>query len=105
MNKMKYLSLQLQPELNPTVNKEELIDFFKRIGYETEIAEDNESGQYINILIKTNDLKGLWLSLKPFFIVNKNYSDSVIVTCEGDQGWENYLLLHHFDSREKLDTL
>jgi hypothetical protein len=30
---------------------------------------------------------------------------SAIVTCEGSRGWDNYLLLHHFDTQQSLDTL
>jgi len=30
---------------------------------------------------------------------------SCIVTCEGTRGWDNYLLLYHFNQKLKLDTL
>jgi hypothetical protein len=30
---------------------------------------------------------------------------SAIVTCEGSRGWDNYLLLQHFDKRQLLDKL
>ncbi len=102
---MKYLCLQLQPELETTVNKEELNIFFESIGYIPEITEGNDSGVYINFLIKTENLKELWLSIKTFLAENGNYSISTIVTCEGSQGWDNYLLLHQFDIKEKVDEI
>ena len=30
---------------------------------------------------------------------------SYIVSCEGTRGWDNYLLLYHFNQKLKLDTL
>jgi hypothetical protein len=30
---------------------------------------------------------------------------SSIVTCQGSRGWDNFRLLHHFDSRQPLDSL
>jgi hypothetical protein len=30
---------------------------------------------------------------------------SSIITCQGSRGWDNYRLLHHFDSRQRLDRL
>jgi hypothetical protein len=102
---MKYLCLQLQPELETTVNKEDLKTFIESIGYKTEITEGNDSGVYINFLIKTENLKELWLSIKTFLTENQNYSKSTIVTCEGSQGWDNYLLLHQFDIKEDIDEI
>jgi hypothetical protein len=29
---------------------------------------------------------------------------SCIVTCEGENGWDDYLLLHHYDPTEKPDV-
>jgi len=47
--------------------------------------------------------------------LSKNvYKDSVfgpylsktsIVVCEGNNGWDDYLLLHHFDKSEDIDNL
>ena len=32
-------------------------------------------------------------------------SRGAIITCQGKRGWDDYLLLHHFDPAEELDTL
>jgi hypothetical protein len=33
----------------------------------------------------------------------KSLKIKMIVVCEGERGWDDYLLLHHFDKRQKLD--
>ena len=30
---------------------------------------------------------------------------NLIVVCEGEHGWDDYLLLHHFDEQQELDYL
>ena len=30
---------------------------------------------------------------------------AAIIVCEGEHGWDDYLLLHHFDPAEPLDTM
>jgi hypothetical protein len=32
-------------------------------------------------------------------------AQAAIVVCEGELGWDDYLLLHHFNSDEELDEL
>ena len=31
--------------------------------------------------------------------------DAMIITMTGEEGWDDYLLLHHFDRAEPLDLL
>ena len=102
---MGYLSIQIQPDLSPTVNCEEVTSFLNSEGYNPEIVEGNDSGEFINLNIKTNNIKELWVKIKKYLLEHNEVANSAIVTCEGSQGWENYLLLHHFDSNEKLNEI
>ena len=102
---MKYLTIQIQPERSPNIDKNIVILFLKDNGYMPEVDEGNDSGEYINISIKTNNIKTLWLEIMLLLKSNKQLSSSSIITCEGSQGWDNYFLLHHYDSNEELDTL
>ena len=77
----------------------------KNSGYLPEIKEGYDSGNFINLNIKTNNIKSLWLKLEPYLQEQIQLKESSIVTCEGSKSWDNYLLLHHFDSLEKLDIL
>lgn len=64
---------------------------------------------YLNFTFGTEDVKGLWETIK-----SKIYGDPVfagpmakasIVVCQGDQGWDDYLQLFHFDQTVPLDEL
>lgn len=102
---MGYISIQIQPKLSPSINSEGVASFLKSEGYTPEITEGDDSGKYININIKTNNIKELWVKIKEYLQEHNDFANSTIVTCEGSQGWDNYLLLHHFDSKEKLNEI
>jgi len=102
---MGYLSIQIQPELSPSINSGGVASFLNNEGYTPEITEGNDSGKYININIETNNIKELWIKIKKYLQEHNEFANSTIVTCEGSQGWDNYLLLHHFDSNEKLNEI
>ena len=42
---------------------------------------------------------GLWI------VDDDELSRCVIASCEGTNGWDNYLLLHHYDKSETIDAL
>jgi len=112
---MKCLSIQIQPDKQPDLEAKDVIEKIKvycsglSIVSSLELNESFDKSRYINVNIITNNLKLLWDKL------SKNvYKDSVfgpylsktsIVVCEGNNGWDDYLLLHHFDKSEAIDNL
>ena len=70
-----------------------------------EITSGFDDGRYTNIDIKTVDVRALWNELKELIVDDVVVSNCAIVCCEGDNGWDDYLLLHHFDETETLDAL
>ena len=102
---MGYLSIQIQPELAPTINVEGVTSFLKSEGYNPERIEGNDSGKHINLNIETNNIKNLWVKIEKYLQEHNELSNSSIIICKGHQGWDNYLLLHHFDSNEKLNEI
>lgn len=86
----------------------------------TEIASDNvvsehafdngyEDGPYFNYRFQTRNRAMLWK-----LIQRRVYGDdywgpkltqACIATCTGEDGWNDYLLLSHFDAAEKLDKI
>lgn len=102
---MKYLNIQIQPERNNSIDESIVIEYLKENGYAPEVAEGNDSGKYININVKTNNLKALWVRIKIYLENNNNLYQSSIITCEGNQGWDDYFLLHHYDTNEKTDAI
>jgi hypothetical protein len=102
---MKYLSIQLLPERENSLDKEFVILKLQNKGYVVEVYEGEENGKYINLNIKTDNLKNTWDNIKDIILKNQTIHNSSIVVCEGNQGWDDYLLLHHFDKNENIDEL
>lgn len=70
-------------------------------------AGGSDDGPYVNVMFDTDDAKTLWPVLHKHLFLNRSIgqqlSQAAIVTCEGRHGWDNYLLLHHFDQTLTLD--
>jgi hypothetical protein len=69
----------------------------------------NDKVAYFNFTFGTEDLPALWREIR-----SRLYSDAQIgpwmmsasmVMCEGTVGWDDYLLLYHFDPTVKRDEL
>lgn len=64
---------------------------------------------YVNLMFSTREPAALWSVLwrrlyhDPAFGVALR--DCSMVVCEGEHGWDDYRLLHHFDPEQSLDTL
>ena len=101
---MKYLCIQLQPGLNASVDKDAAISILTKEGFCLEVNQGDDHGPYIDILINSNNLEGDWQKVKKALIEKKPYAEASIVTCEGNDGWDDYLLLHHFNDETELDT-
>jgi hypothetical protein len=75
------------------------------ISYET--GEDD--GRYVNLILTTPDRTETWNRIRSKLIDSKlpggELRDAMIVTMTGQEGWDDYLLLHHYDSAEPLDSL
>ncbi|QDV87342.1 hypothetical protein [Planctomycetes bacterium TBK1r] len=69
----------------------------------------NDDGRYVNLFATTSDRVMTWDRIRAQMIESKlpggELRDAMIVTMTGDEGWDDYLLLHHFDRAEHLDTL
>jgi hypothetical protein len=64
---------------------------------------------YANFLFTSTDLRRTWEAVRTRVLANRRLGpalrSSTIVVAEGSRKWDNYLLLHHFDEKEILDTL
>jgi hypothetical protein len=74
-------------------------------GYETSTGEDE--GPYVNFTFLAKNLPELWTRIKRDVLANPTHGESVsrasIIVCEGKHGWDDYLLLHHYDRTLELD--
>jgi hypothetical protein len=73
------------------------------------VFEDKEKGSYINFMFETTKLQKTWNLLQDMLFKDEKLglvlSQASIVVCEGKDGWNDYLLLHHYDPTEKLDNI
>jgi hypothetical protein len=110
---MKCLNLQLQPQKSPEVDirgsVQHLVTTAKSlsstVGVEIDEGDDASSHAGMNININSNDLSGLWPVVRSVILSDSSLASCSVACCEGEHGWEDYLLLFHFDEKQVLDAL
>ncbi len=63
-------------------------------------AEGVDQDRYINISFTAADPKLFWATLREQ-LVRLGLQGACIVTCTGRDGWNDYLLLHHFEPQQR----
>jgi len=110
---MPALCVQVQPERAPDLDLDAALTIFtsaaELAGAELEITEGEDDGPYVNFNFLTQDLPRLWEILQGQVFWNQTIGSQLakasIATCQGKHGWDDYLLLHHYDREVELDTL
>lgn len=71
-------------------------------------VEGEDEGSYIDLMFETTELQTLWRLLQNTLYkdakIGEDLSKASIAVCEGADGWNNYLLLFHYDLSQKLDS-
>ncbi|MBI2571654.1 MAG: hypothetical protein HYV63_31985 [Candidatus Schekmanbacteria bacterium] len=71
------------------------------------IQTDPYSSDFTNIVFYTIDIQSLWISIVESLynddVIGISMNESSIAVCEGEHGWDDYLLLHHFDPGAVID--
>ena len=110
---MKTLCFQVQPQRSRGIDLAAVAALMSQIALSSGVREfaipRGRSDTWINFLYTSTSAVGIWSSLEQRALMHRRLGlqlrRSSIVTCEGSRGWDNYRLLHHFDSREALDRL
>lgn len=112
--KTKMLCVQLQPELlSVDVDVAEIDALLGAMIRQDSVAnltveEGFDDGGYINYVFETPDAEKLWQTLRLAVLddslVGMVIQEASVVTCEGQHGWDDYLLLHHYDDEERVDS-
>lgn len=107
---MKTLSVQIQPSLVPEIDPRTVVASLAQLaGTQPDVQEAGDAGgHYINVSFLDSDTPRLWKAIEsrismaadPLFKASKG----MIIVCEGEKGWTDYLLLYHFDKQIALDT-
>jgi hypothetical protein len=64
-----------------------------------------DKGPWINIDFRPSDLRPLWQAARELVRADPALAGCAIACCEGEHGWDDYRLLHHFDPAEPLDEV
>jgi hypothetical protein len=114
---MRTLAVQFQPGRATSVKVASVVSLMTRIagsnfslrGFAYQKGDDR--GPYVNFQfeIPAGKLAQTWASILAgalrHRLLGPSLRRSCIVTCEGARGWDNYLLLYHFNQKLKLATL
>ena len=107
---MKCLLIQLQPDLCAG-DAQQIVDDLTSIATNSDsdaslnVEHGDDNRPYINVNIHSTDVMSLWSAVSSRISCDSALASCAIVCCEGDDGWDDYLLLHHYDQGETLDTL
>ena len=99
------LHIQFQPDLVIGLDLSEFTDILKSESVDFSVTKGNDDGEYINYDFSSTNIKESWELLKSIFEKDKKLVQSSIVCCEGCNGWDDYLLLSHYDPNEKIDEI
>lgn len=110
---MRRLNVQIQPERIRHGTADDLIRSLRAAadGVVLEFRGQDtgdDAGPYINLSFVGADHVAAWARLRALYdatAIGRDLARSTIIVCEGEHGWDDYLLLHHFDPAEKLDSL
>lgn len=104
--------IQLQPERAPEVDFEAIKQWAGSFADSSSFVTDfwiDAGDDYINLRFSTDMPKLFWHAFAAEFLdcntegqLNRS---CCIAYCQGRRGWDDYLLLHHFDPTEPLDRL
>jgi hypothetical protein len=104
-NERRTITIQLQPALSPSLDCRATIQSLTSLSKDSWFNGGNDDGPYVNVFLRTDDLAKLWNQIQTVLLADVEVAKCAIVTCEGRQGWDDYLLLHHFDGSQPLDTI
>jgi len=98
--------VQFQPD-RATADESRVRQAFRTALPDAEIVVGEDDGRYENIMFDVPSPEVAFSRIKTVFdspTVGRAARASCIVTCQGERGWDDYLLLHHFDPAEKVDV-
>ena len=112
---MKTVCLQFQPSRAPKISETNVSVLMLRIALAEEAVQTftvqrNRSNQdYVNYLFVGHAVGSIWNAVRLRALRHRRFGAGLrracIVTAEGSHGWQDYRLLHHFDSKQTLDKL
>ena len=112
---MRTLSIQFQPLRAPGLTSRRVASVLADLAASVlsvrafSFRGGNDRGPYINYFFETRSPVKTWNAVSMSALKHRGIGAqlrrSTIITCEGTRGWDNYLLLHHFNPKVELDRM
>ena len=108
-------SIQVHPDRSPQLDLSSLLSECERLATDKALvsqfswAEGFDEHTYVNITFETDRPRQLWELLHEQVYQGSTLGSFMqiasIAVCEGQHGWDDYLLLHHYDAGLKRDEV
>lgn len=102
---MRRLNIQLQHTRSPGLDASAVVGQLRSLVAGASVRRGEDDGSYIDIGFEAADPIELWAAIREQLRTSPALAAAAIVVCQGERGWDDYLLLHHFDPSEPLDEL
>ena len=107
---MQSISIQIQPKFAANFDRVAFLVQVRAVGRAPEIDEFSEKGKtFLTYTFFTEFPKKLWQDLQSALYLHAEYPQIIspisIAAYEDETLPQGYLILHHFDSTEKVDSL
>jgi hypothetical protein len=112
---MTIFCIQVQPDRVPGIDIGRVRELCMQLASDKTLVErhgaieGDDGGPYLNLMFEAPDAAKFWMRADAQIygdnVVGAHMSQASIVTCTGEHGWDDYLLLHHYDRKLQLDTL
>jgi hypothetical protein len=110
---MTHFRIQIHPDRAPQLDLASVLSECESLAADTawvrrfSCEKGFDEHAYVNLMFETDYPKLLWKLLYEQLYQASAFGRSIqassIATCEGRHGWDDYLLLHHFDLSQKCD--
>jgi hypothetical protein len=102
------ISVQFHPSRDNRFHLEDLLDLVRSVGRYPEVDKDESDPESVHLNFFTEDIRLFWSDFEQGVlndpVLGSWVKNTTIIVCEGDQGWDNYLLLWHFDKDETFHS-
>ena len=105
VRRMTEINLQLQPDRSPPMDIRAIVASFSALDGSAQVSDGKDNGRCININFTPADPMLLWRVIRERLGADRGLASAAIVVCEGQHGWDDYLLLHHYERTLTLDEL
>jgi len=112
---MRTLCIQIQPMRASNLDLKRLRTLSKELARERSlvrrfrIIQGVDGIPFLNLMFATDDVRALWQRIRSLLYkdetIGAHLRQASMTVCEGEDGWDDYLLLHHFDAKVEIDKL